>query len=119
MLRSGSRPPATHAAGREPAEHDGCRWRATLRQALADWQGTVTNCTRPDAVPKAVFSCVLTTSMKPSDHAITLLRLVQFSDGARASARFRVPCGAVQAMPGPFPFRALSGVNAARRSLQT
>ena len=36
-----------------------------------------------------------------------LLRRVQLSDGARASARFNVHYGATQEMPGPLPFRAL------------
>ena len=36
-----------------------------------------------------------------------LLRLVQWSGGARASARFNVHRGAAQEIPGPLPLRAL------------
>jgi len=36
-----------------------------------------------------------------------LLRLVQLTDGARASARLNVHCGATQEIPGPLPIRAL------------
>jgi hypothetical protein len=36
-----------------------------------------------------------------------ILRLVPLSDGARASARFNVHCGAALEMPGPLLIRAL------------